>query len=283
MLVADEPDYIDDNKRKKMNANIVKNVEKVQKVIPKAKGNYKHKVKIHTMNFEHLISDDSRGLLNMIIFLYLKECQAHKDSEMLISGDAILSLLFADTRICLHSAPQCLNRLKMLQERHFMVVGSVFVARTHKHYNDDNLIALYGAFNANKTTKSAVFCLQNDLEYTFHVTIKVPKTNKLVIIIPSIRDNSHGNNAKSFYDEILNSLQEGMVSAKIECEVVRYEFDELPLFFYSIEPNLLTLALSNVVSIFEENNYPLTFQQYLQTWYKPTLLSSQFRALANSC
>ena len=267
---------------KKQQAAIVKSIETVKKSLPKEKTGYKYNVIHHEMHLKNLSFDNVQALFDFIIIFYLLKYRSYKDPWFFVSENSILSLIFVDLRICFHNAPDCIGLVRSLQDNHFILREKTLIQRTHKNYTEDNLISLFGVFLANKNTRNLIFCVQNDLEYSFHLVIKDAKTNTVLIMVAAIKDQSAGGTAKHFYDEMLSSLQDGVMSSELKCDFIRYELESLPSFFFSIDPNLLSLALANVAHVFEGQDYFKTTQKYLQMWYRPTILSSQFMVITKS-
>ena len=263
-------------KADKIPSGILKSVEQVQKALPKNKSNYKVTVISHLMYLKHFTFQAVKVLFDFMVVLYLRKYKTSVDQWFVVSENSILSLFFADLRVCFREVPESARVVQTLIENRFIQIQDTIVERSHKYYNEDSLIAIFGLWCMSKAAQSLVFSIQNDVEYSFHVVIKSHEPSAVIkIIVISLRDQSAGQNAASFYQDNLNLLEEGVFSSELQCEYSRIELGTFPSYFYSVDQNVLVIALADHLCYYKGNDHVDDIKQYLQSWYQPTLLSTQ--------
>lgn len=274
-----EPQYKPD----KLSSSFIKCVEQAQKLVPKIKlnSNAKPVTVIHTMLLKHISSQDVGLFFDFIIMFYLLKYRSTKDGWFVISENSLLSLIFSDLRIFFRNEGESLKLVQTLQESRFIPSGNALIERCHKYYHEESLVAIFAIFYTTMSAQSLIFCIQNDMEYAFHVVAKGAEQNHLDLIVIVLRDQSHGSNAVNFYQDVLHWIERDITTEDIQCSYHILKVESLPSFFYSIEPNLLELGLADAIRNSKGFDKLKAVKEYLLGWYQPTILSSQMVELSS--
>ena len=261
---------------------IVKCLQQLCKVNFKPKTSFKQSYTSHTMFLRRLGINHVKDFFDFVIVFYLMKYPSLNEPSFLLTDNSLLSLIFAEPKLMFSSLPECYQLVRYLHKSRFMLVDCTLIERTHTYYNEESLRSLLAVFLASKACKQMVFGIKNDMEYSFNVIFKGNETRDLMIVTVPITDQSNGNSAMNFYQEVL-----GIAERDLFVTEQKYQYHVIvpglpPKYFLSIDSNLLQLGLAGLLQKSRNASYLEVVKDYVGTWYQPLNLCTQFAALAQN-
>ena len=275
-------------KQDRAQEGILKSIEYARKGLPRLK-NHKLTVNNHIMFFKNLSWEHIRPLIDFIIIFYLNKYKSSKDFRFIISENSLLSLICSESKLYFRNFADNGSLLRAFKENTYQLYAPCSLAlKTSKSYHSDYLNTLFAIFFMSQRIKTMVFCIHSDMEYTYHIVYKEKTAAKLNFIMICLKDQSHGLNARNYYQELLNLVQRDLANTEIQCEMIRMELDPVASFFYSADSDLLLLGLVDILTsektqakdgVIEKTKIVDVLNIYLESWYRPSILSSQLIGL----
>ena len=263
-------------------AAIQRSVEDYRKLIPRLK-NFNPRLYTHLILFKNCPWENLYSFIDFIVILYLQKYKPSKDYRFSVTDNAILNIVLGDPKLCLKNFQGTYELLLQLKKSHSMLFEpGIVVAHVGRNYQEEYLNSLLAVFFTTIKLNKFIFCIQNDMEYTFHVLAKDDKNlGALTGITISLKDQSHGVNAKNYYQDFFALLQRDLCNIDINHEVFKIETEPVAEFFYKIDPDLITLGLVDAINSSPIAKLGEVLKEYLECWYRPSMLTGQMIGLSD--
>lgn len=238
--------------------------------------------RIHFITFKEFVWDSIEPCIDLIVGSYLKQYKSsHNTQHFVINSHSVLSLLFCDGTFGRSSINSTFHLLMQLKKNSLTLFEpDIMVTRSCRTYDDEVLNTQLAIFFTAKNFHQFVFCVRNDLEFTFHVVVKSRVSKGLVkVAVASLIDQSFGENCRNFYQKCFAGLQRDLCNVELTSELIYFELEPISFLIEGADAELMMLCVAdaaNDIGIVDAEEY----KRYFACWWFPSILGEQINGIS---